>query len=91
MVCSFSRSTHRACRPGSVDAIGIVRSVQAKLSPARQDELAGYICHLAAEDGEPEEIDPAHLPAVLEGLAQIERGEFATDAEVEAAFRSFGK
>ena len=59
------------------------------LSPARQQDLADYICHLAADDREPEDIDPAHLPAVLEGLAQLKRGEFATDAEVEAAFRSF--
>jgi hypothetical protein len=41
------------------------------------------------DDREAEEIDPAHLPAVLEGLAQAERREFATDAEVEAAFRRF--
>ena len=39
--------------------------------------------------GEPEEIDPAHLPAVLEGLAQAKRWQFATDAEVEAPFRRF--
>ena len=31
----------------------------------------------------------AHLPAVLEGLAQAKRRQFATDAEVEAAFRRF--
>jgi hypothetical protein len=30
-----------------------------------------------------------HLPAVLEGLTQAKRREFATDAEVEAAFRRF--
>ncbi len=59
------------------------------LSPARQEELAGYICHLAADEREPEEIDPAHLPAVLEGLAQLKRGERAAPDEVEAAFRSF--
>jgi hypothetical protein len=43
----------------------------------------------AANDGEPEEVDAAHLPAVLEGLAEAKRREFASDAEVEAAFRSF--
>ena len=51
--------------------------------------LAGYICHLAADEREPEEIDPAHLAAVLEGLAHLKRGEPATFGEVEAAFRSF--
>jgi hypothetical protein len=44
---------------------------------------------LSANEGEPEGIDPEHLPAVLEGLAQAKRREFATDAEVEAAFRRF--
>lgn len=29
-----------------------------KLSPKRQEELAGYICHLAHDDREPEEVDP---------------------------------
>ena len=50
----------------------------------RRLELAG-VC----DPREPEEIDPAHLPAVLEGLAQAKRRQFATDAEVEAAFRRF--
>ena len=36
-----------------------------------------------------EPIDPAHLPDVLEGLAQARRRQFASDAEVEAAFRRF--
>jgi hypothetical protein len=37
----------------------------------------------------PEDIDRAHLPAVLEGLVQATRRELATDAEVKAAFRRF--
>ena len=44
---------------------------------------------LSGNDDEPEEVDAAHLPAVLEGLAQAKRRQFATDAEVEAAFRRF--
>lgn len=39
----------------------------------------------------PEPIVPAHLPAVIEDLAQARRREFATDAEIEAAIRRFGK
>ena len=38
-----------------------------------------------------EEIDREHLPFVLEGLAQVERGEFASDEDVEKAFRSFDR
>jgi hypothetical protein len=54
-----------------------------------QDEIALAMLTLSGQEGEPEEIDPAHLPAVLEGLAQARRRQFATDAEVEAAFRRF--
>ena len=64
-----------------------------RLLPAEsQDEIARAILTLArGDDREPEPIDPAHLAAVLEGLAQAERREFATDEEVEAAFRRFEK
>jgi predicted transcriptional regulator len=54
-----------------------------------QDEIARAMLVLAQTDADPEPIEPAHLSAVLEGLAQAKRGEFATDAEVEAAFRRF--
>jgi len=62
-----------------------------RLSPDDQDEIARVMLRLAASDGEPEEIDAAHLPAVLEGLAQAKRREFASDAEVETAFRRFDR
>jgi hypothetical protein len=39
---------------------------------------------------EPEPIDPSHLEAVMTGLAQAKRREFATDEEVKGAFRRFG-
>ena len=61
-----------------------------RLTPENQDEIARAMLTLATGDeGEPEEIDPAHLPDVLESLAQAKRREFASDAEVEAAFRRF--
>lgn len=59
------------------------------LPPEAHDEIARLMLHLAADDGQPEEIDPAHLPDVLKSLGQAKRREFATDAEVEAAFRRF--
>jgi hypothetical protein len=62
-----------------------------RLSPESQDEIARVMLDLSSRDGEPEDIDAAHLPAVLEGLAQAKRREFATDAEVEAAFRRFDR
>lgn len=60
-----------------------------KLPSNEQDKVAREILRLVEDDGEPEEIDPAHLAAVLEGLAQAERRQFASDEEVEAAFRRF--
>jgi hypothetical protein len=60
-----------------------------RLSPDAQDEIARAMLQLAEHEEEAEPIDPADLEAVLEGLAQAERREFATDEEVEAAFRRF--
>jgi hypothetical protein len=60
-----------------------------RLPPDSQDHITLAMLVLTGKEGEPEEIDPAHLPAVLEGLAQARRRQFATDAEVEAAFRRF--
>lgn len=54
-----------------------------------QEKLARLVLRLAGQDDQPEPIDPTHLPGVPEGLAQAERGEFATPEEVEAAFRRF--
>ncbi len=62
-----------------------------RLPPDTQDEIARAMLNLAGNEGQPEEIDPAHLPAVLEGLAQAKRRQFATDDEVEAAFRRFDR
>ena len=61
-----------------------------QLSPEDQDEIARAMLALASQ-GEPEEIDPAHLPDVLASLAQAKRREFATDEEVDAAFRRFDR
>ncbi|HEU5016882.1 MAG TPA: hypothetical protein VFT69_02800 [Pseudolabrys sp.] len=59
------------------------------LPPEDQDEIARAMLALAGEPPEAEHIDPAHLPDVLEGLAQARRREFASDSKVEAAFRRF--
>lgn len=59
-----------------------------RLPPDAQDEIALAMLNLA-DEGESEEVDPAHLPAVLEGLAQAKRREFANDSEIEAALRRF--
>ncbi len=60
-----------------------------RLPSDSQNEIARAMLSLARDEGEPEPIDPAHLADVLESLAQAKRGLFATDADVEAAFRRF--
>jgi hypothetical protein len=62
-----------------------------QLSPEEQDEIARAVLQLVGDAGEPEPIASEHLGAVLEGLAQARRGEFASDVEVEAAFRRFDR
>jgi hypothetical protein len=62
-----------------------------RLPPDTQDEIARVMLSLTGDQEESEEIDPAHLPDVLESLAQARRRQFATDAEVEAAFRRFDR
>lgn len=65
-------------------AVEAVRRLPAKA----QDEIAHAMLNLAGGE-QPEEIDPAHLPDILESLAQAKRREFASDIEIEAAFRRF--
>jgi hypothetical protein len=62
-----------------------------RLPAETQDEIARAMLALAGDEGSPEEIDPAHLSAVLEGLAQARSRHLAEDDEVEAAFRRFDR
>ena len=66
-------------------ALELVRRLPAE----SQDEIARAMINFAGTDEEPEQVDPAHLSAVLRGLAQAKRREFATDEEIEAVFRRF--
>lgn len=58
-------------------------------SPETQDAVARLMLDMV-HDGALGSIPPEHLEAVLEGEAQADRGEFASDAEVTAAFHRFG-
>ena len=63
-----------------------------RLPAADQNEIAHVMLSLARMgEGGPEAIDPTHLADVLEGLAQAQRREFATEAEVSAAFARFNR
>lgn len=58
------------------------------LPDEEQAEIARVMLSLAGDDRPPEDIDPAHLTDVLEGLEQARRREFSSEAEVKAAFRA---
>jgi hypothetical protein len=61
-----------------------------QLPPDSQDHIARAMLSLAqAREADFEEIDPAHLPDVLEGLAQAASREFSTDNQIAAAFSRF--
>jgi hypothetical protein len=62
-----------------------------RLPADSQDDIVRTILHLAGSEVEAEPVDPAHLAAVLEGLAQAKHRQFAPDDEVEAAFCSFDR
>ena len=68
------------------DALEAVR----KTPPETQNAVARLMLDMV-HDGQPEPIPAEHLAAVLEGEAEADRGEFATDEEVAEAFRSFGR
>ena len=62
-----------------------------QLPSENQDEIAAAMLRLAEDGLHSEDIDPAHKDAVLEGLEQTRRREFASEAEIERAFNSFRK
>ena len=55
-----------------------------------QDRAAASFFALASRHADPEKLDPAAPAAIREGLAQAERGEFVSDAEMAAFFRQRG-
>jgi len=60
-----------------------------KKLPQDQQAYAAELLEQIAADAEQGvfEIPDEHMPAIVEGLAQAERGEFATDEEVDAVLR----
>jgi predicted transcriptional regulator len=54
-----------------------------------QDELAEYARDIEARRAGVYYATPDELAAIDEGLAELDRGEIASEAEVEAAFAKF--
>ena len=73
--------------PHMIKALEIAIEKLKRLPEDKQAYAAEVIEEIAATDGEPFRIPDDHLPGVLEGLAQAERGEFASEEEVERALR----
>jgi predicted transcriptional regulator len=68
------------------DAIEKVR----KLPEDRQAYVAEVLEQIAAAGSDPFIVPEAHRAAVLEGLREAERGEFASDAEMDALWKKCG-
>ena len=58
-----------------------------KLPEERQAYAAEVLEQIAAQEAGVFEIPDEHIAAVMEGLDQAERGEFASDEEIEALLR----
>jgi predicted transcriptional regulator len=58
-----------------------------KLPPADQDETAEMLLWSIETRAGQLELDSETLAAIDEGLAQARRGEFASDAEIEALWK----
>lgn len=61
-----------------------------ELPEADQDLAADFLFALAERPSEPEKLDAATRAAIMEGLAQAERGEFVSDQDMAAFFRQRG-
>ena len=68
------------------DAIEKVR----RLPEDRQVYVAEILEQIAAASGDPLVVPESHRVAVLEGLAQAERGEFVSDEKMAALWKKCG-
>ena len=71
-----------------IEAIAKITATLPQLSDERVQMLAD-IAETWTDDSAPPGEDDATRAAIAEGIAQADRREFATDAEVEEAFRRF--
>ncbi len=72
-----------------IEALQIAIEKLKRLPLEKQEWAAGVIEEIAAADA-PFSIPGDHLPGVLEGLAQAERGEFASEEEMAALWKQCG-
>lgn len=56
----------------------------------RQDDAARLLLAMDRQDAEPYRLSPAERAEIDAALAEVARGELASDAEVAAVFKRFG-
>ncbi len=61
-----------------------------QMPTAEQDNIARVMLSMA-KMAEPLDIEPEHLPAVMVGLAQADRGEFVEGEAAEIVARAFAR
>lgn len=57
--------------------------------PERQEDAVRLLLEMEAQGTEVYELSPEELADIEEGMAEVRRGEFATDEEVAAMFDRF--
>jgi len=57
--------------------------------PKRQEDAVRVLLEMEAQGTDVYELSPEELPDIEEGMAEIRRGEFATDGEVAALFNRY--
>ena len=60
------------------------------LAEGRQNELAQMLIDVAAQDLHPYVFTDEERKGIEEGLAEMQRGEFASDADVAEMWKRFG-
>ena len=61
------------------------------LSPEQQDLAGELLLHLAASEKQRYTLTPEQLEDLKIGIAEADRGEFASDEEMEQTWAKFGK
>jgi predicted transcriptional regulator len=61
------------------------------LPDASQDEAARILLWTIAAETEPNEFDPETLAAIYEGVGEVARGEFASEEDIQAIWKRYGK
>ena len=76
--------------PRMMKALEIAIEKLKALPEDRQAYAAEVIEHIAASDDGVFQIPDAHRAGVMEGLAQADKGEFATDDQMDALWKQCG-